>query len=155
ADLAQAEIDAILADQAAVNSELATAVATLTSEPAEGVSFFSPFDILFPANRALAQDDATDEPTEEATEFVPTQETLPTADPGFAATLIAGATQTALQDRAALIADAILAAEEDDPENAEAVATALTGAFATQAAYATLQIAMTEEVSASQTAVAE
>ena len=65
------------------------------------------------------------------------------------------ATQAALQDRAALIADAILAAETSQPDTAGAVATALSQGFATQAAFATLQVENVAQFNATQTAVAE
>ena len=152
ADAAMAQIDSVIAAQAAAGGDLATLVATLNA-PVEGaVSFSSPFDLIFgPPRVALAA------PMEqaEATEAAPTQETLPTADPGFAATIVAGATQAALQDRAALIADAILAAETSQPDTAGAVATALSQGFATQAAFATLQVENVAQFNATQTAVAE
>lgn len=154
ADDAELEIESVLATQAAANPALATLMATFTAMPESGVSYSSPFDILFGApSRALAA------PMEQAAETEtiepPTQESLPTADPGFAMTLVAGATQSALQDRAALIADAILSAETTSPDTAGAVATALNEGFATQAAYATLQVESLAELAVTQTAVAE
>jgi hypothetical protein len=150
ADAALAQIETVLSAQTANNSELEALAATLTAAPA-GVSFSSPFDILLGSpSRALAAPMAQAETTEAA----PTQEMLPTADPGFAATLVAGATQSALQDRAALIADVILAAETTSPDTAGAVATALSEGFATQAAVATLQAGEASDSLATQTAVA-
>jgi hypothetical protein len=160
AEQALEEISAVLAAQAANNSALATAIANLTMVPAMETSYDAPFDLLAvfgPIGRAQAAPVEQAEPTVTPTPTPPppTQETLPTADPGFAATLVAGATQSALQDRAALIADTILGAETAAPDTAGVVATALSDSFATQAAYATNEAGQAAIISATQTAVAE
>src|SRR5690606_39225228 len=146
---AEAQIQALLATQVAADPGFATLVAGLTSVPpvTEVSQGFTLLDIFGPPMRAHAAPLAQEEPAALATVPAPV------------ATLVAGATQQAFQDRAALIAEAILEAErrpaDDDGAAAAALATALAEGFSTQVAFATLQAQVMGEIAATQTAVAE